>query len=42
MDDRDKAEDRVLRLTESLSGKEKELEAMRHEVFKIGTGLNYT
>jgi hypothetical protein len=35
MDDRDKAEDRVLRLTESLAGKEKELEALRLEVIRI-------
>jgi uncharacterized membrane protein len=35
MDDRDKAEDRVLRLTESLAGKEKELEALRLEVIGI-------
>lgn len=35
MDDRDKAEDRVLKLTESLAGKEKELEALRLEVIGI-------
>lgn len=35
MDDRDKAEDRVLRLTECLAGKEKELEALRLEVIGI-------
>lgn len=35
MDDRDKAEDRVLRLTENLSVRDKELEALRHEVMKI-------
>lgn len=33
MDDRDKAEDRVLKLTEGLVAKEKELDALRHEVF---------
>jgi len=32
MDDRDKAEDRVLKLTEGLVAKEKELDALRHEV----------
>lgn len=32
MEDRDKAEDRVLRLTECLAVKEKELEALRLEV----------
>jgi len=35
MDDRDKAEDRVLRLTECLAGKDKELEALRLEVIEI-------
>lgn len=32
MEDRDRAEDRVLKLTENLIVKDKELEALRHEV----------
>lgn len=32
MDDRDKAEDRVLRLTDCVTAKEKELESLRQEV----------
>lgn len=35
MDDRDKAEDRVLRMTENLACKEKELETMRQEVINF-------
>lgn len=35
MDDRDKAEERVLRMTENLACKEKELETMRQEVINF-------
>jgi chromosome segregation ATPase len=35
MDDRDKAEDRVLRLTESLAAKEKDLDGLRHEIEEL-------
>lgn len=35
MDDRDKAEDRVLKLTEGLMAREKELDALRHELSEV-------
>ena len=35
MDDRDKAEDRVLKLTESLASKEKDLDGLRHEIEEL-------
>lgn len=41
MEDRDKAEDRVLRLTECLAVKEKELETLRLEVCLILFSYSY-
>jgi len=35
MDDRDKAEDRVLKLTESLASKEKDLDGLRNEIEEL-------
>ena len=42
MDDRDKAEDRVLRLTENVSARDKELEALRHEVIGISVFISWS